>query len=461
MKAKGAENRALRLKAGDFEGLTFRIRKNVATAAEQIRTRGEYFSSLLEPMGEVYSFKGNNSLSRDKLNYDAGSVKNIHYGDIHTKFSTHFVITRELVPFINEAEECVIRDENLCTEGDMIFADASEDMADIGKAIEITHLNGERVVSGLHTILARRMGERIALGFGGHLFKSGWVRTQIQKEAQGAKVLGISPKRLRNVQLPLPNDSAEQQKIADCLSAVDELIAAQARKVDALKTHKKGLMQQLFPREGETQPRLRFPEFQGTTGWTLEKIENLAKRGSGHTPSKSVPEYYGGGVKWVSLADSKRLDAGFISETETNISELGIKNSSAVLHPAGAVLISRDAGVGKSAVMAVPMAVSQHFIVWVCDNQKLCNWFLYYLLQLMKPIFERIATGSTIKTIGLPFFKELSIAVPSVSEQKRIADCLTSLDTLITTATQELETLKTHKKGLMQQLFPSVEAGEG
>ena len=259
--------------------------------------------------------------------------------------------------------------------------------------------------------------------------------------------------------VPIPK-TAEQQKIADCLSSLDELIAAQARKVDALKTHKKGLMQQLFPREGETQPRLRFPEFQGATAWTMEKLENLAKRGSGHTPSKSVPEYYGGGVKWVSLADSKRLDAGLISETETNISELGIKNSSAVLHPAGTVLISRDAGVGKSAVMAVPMAVSQHFIVWVCDNQKLCNWFLYYLLQFMKPIFERIATGSTIKTIGLPFFKELSIAVPSVSEQQRIADCLTALDTLITAATQELETLKTHKKGLMQQLFPSPEVVE-
>ncbi|MCE1190975.1 MAG: restriction endonuclease subunit S [Acidovorax sp.] len=257
------------------------------------------------------------------------------------------------------------------------------------------------------------------------------------------------------VLIPRP---AEQKKIADCLSSLDELIAAQARKVDALKTHKKGLMQQLFPREGETQPRLRFPEFQGATGWAVEKLEYLAKRGSGHTPSKSVPEYYGGGVKWVSLADSKRLDAGFISETETNISELGIKNSSAVLHPAGTVLISRDAGVGKSAVMAVPMAVSQHFIVWNCDNQKLCNWFLYYLLQLMKPVFERIATGSTIKTIGLPFFKELSIAVPSVSEQKCIADCLTSLDALITAATQELETFKTHKKGLMQQLFPSAEA---
>jgi type I restriction enzyme S subunit len=257
------------------------------------------------------------------------------------------------------------------------------------------------------------------------------------------------------VKAPSP---AEQQKIADCLSSLDELIAAQVRKVDTLKTHKKGLMQQLFPREGETQPYLRFPEFDGASGWANESLEDLAKRGSGHTPGKSFPEYYGGGIKWVSLADSKRLDAGLIFESETEISELGIKRSSAVLHPAGTVLISRDAGVGKSAVMAVPMAVSQHFIVWICDGQKLSNWFLYYLLQLMKPIFERIATGSTIKTIGLPFFKSLRIAVPSLSEQQRIADCLKSLDEVITAATRALESLKTHKKGLMQQLFPSAEA---
>lgn len=82
----------------------------------------------------------------------------------------------------------------------------------------------------------------------------------------------------------------------------------------------------------------------------------------------------------------------------------------------------------------------------------------YYLLQEMKPIFERIATGSTIKTIGLPFFKELRIAIPTLPEQQRIADCLTSLDSLITAATQELGTLKTHKKGLMQQLFPLADA---
>ena len=85
---------------------------------------------------------------------------------------------------------------------------------------------------------------------------------------------------------------------------------------------------------------------------------------------------------------------------------------------------------------------------------------MYYLLQEMKPIFERIATGSTIKTIGLPFFKELRIAIPALPEQQRIANCLISLDEHITAATQELEGLKTHKKGLMQQLFPLAEALE-
>ena len=104
------------------------------------------------------------------------------------------------------------------------------------------------------------------------------------------------------------------------------------------------------------------------------------------------------------------------------------------------------------------MAVSQHFIVWTCNRRLLSNWFLYHLLQNSKPIFERAATGSTIKTIGLPFFKEMRIAIPKVKEQQRIADCLTSLDDLIAAQTQKLEALKTHKKGLMQQLFP---AGEG
>jgi type I restriction enzyme, S subunit len=263
--------------------------------------------------------------------------------------------------------------------------------------------------------------------------------------------------------VPLPkgeNSLAEQKKIANCLGSLDELIAAQGHKVNVLKTHKKGLMQQLFPREGRTQPRLRFPEYKGIGEWEEKKLEDLAKRGSGHTPSKSHPEYYNGGIKWVSLADSKRLDCGLIYDTAIEISDKGIQNSSAALHPEGTVIISRDAGVGKSAIMASPMAVSQHFIAWFCKHRLLSNWFLYHLLQNSKPIFERIATGSTIKTIGLQFFKDLVICIPSLPEQQRIADCLTSLEELISVETQKLEALKAQKKGLMQQLFPTTEVVE-
>ncbi|HDX8611615.1 restriction endonuclease subunit S [Aeromonas hydrophila] len=272
---------------------------------------------------------------------------------------------------------------------------------------------------------------------------------------KGAKnTIQITNSTFLSGRLPLPVDPAEQQKIAGCLSSLDELIAAETRKLGVLKVRKKGLMQQLFPRKDETVPRLRFPEFVKAEDWKEARLEDLSKRGSGHTPSKAHPEYYDGEIKWVSLADSKRLDSGLIEETDVKISEAGIQNSSAVLHPAGSVLLSRDAGVGKSAVMGSPMAVSQHFIVWTCKPDRLSNWFLYYTLQLNKAVFERVATGSTIKTIGLPFFIDFRLKVPSLAEQEMIAGCLTSLDSRIAAQVQLLEKLKAHKNGLTQQLFP-------
>jgi type I restriction enzyme S subunit len=151
------------------------------------------------------------------------------------------------------------------------------------------------------------------------------------------------------------------------------------------------------------------------------------------------------------------LDRGLITETEIQISQEGIDNSSAVLHPTGTVILSRDAGVGKSAILNSPMAVSQHFIAWICKDKTLSNWFLYYVLQLLKPMFESIATGSTVKTIGMPFFRDLEVLVPSFAEQQRIANCLSALDAQIASESAKRDALKTHKKGLMQQLFPTAE----
>ena len=285
-------------------------------------------------------------------------------------------------------------------------------------------------------------------------------RTRFEDLASGNLIPGLSRGDILDLEAGFPS-FLEQQKIATCLSSLDELTTLEAQKLDTLKAHKKGLMQQLFPAEGKTLPKLRFPEFQDAGEWEVKKIEELAKRGSGHTPSKRKPDYYNGGIKWVSLADSSKLDNGYIYETKVEISKEGIENSSAVLHPPGTVIISRDAGVGKSAILHSSMAVSQHFIAWLCDKSKLSNWFLYYFLQILKPKFEDIATGSTIKTIGLSYFKEFCIPIPSIPEQQKIATCLSSLDDLITAQTQKIETLKAHKKGLMQQLFPALDEVQG
>ncbi|WP_425259040.1 restriction endonuclease subunit S (plasmid) [Rubrivivax sp. RP6-9] len=187
-------------------------------------------------------------------------------------------------------------------------------------------------------------------------------------------------------------------------------------------------------------------------GWRRARLDAVARRASGHTPNKGESSYWNGGIKWVSLADSWRLDRGYIAVTEHEISEEGIKNSSAVLLPAGTVILSRDAGVGKSAVLAEPMAVSQHFIGWDCSvSNDLHNWFLYHWLQREKPEFERIAVGSTIKTIGLPFFVRLEIDLPPLVEQQRIAQILSTWDEAIESAVRLASNAKMAMSAMIEQ----------
>lgn len=167
-------------------------------------------------------------------------------------------------------------------------------------------------------------------------------------------------------------------------------------------------------------------------GWSRMRLDDAADRASGHTPDQGKPEYWNGGIRWVSLADSDKLDSGYVSETDKEISALGIRHSSAVLLPAETVVLSRDAGIGKSGILASEMAVSQHFIAWKCEEKgHLDPWFLYAWLQLNKAFFERMAVGSTIKTIGLPLFRRLTIDFPPLPEQRRIAEILRTWDEAI------------------------------
>ena len=197
-------------------------------------------------LGEVYRFLSTNSFSRDKLNFDAGSVFNIHYGDIHTKFQSVFRLGEEKVPLINpEVDLGKFSEERFCKEGDLVIADASEDYGDIGKAIELVDLGQSKVLAGLHTLHARQMNSELHKGYGARLMESQNVRKQVKLIAQGTKVLGISPGRMEKINLPIPCKE-EQKKIADFLTALDDKISLVAAEIDQAKTFKNGLLQQMF-----------------------------------------------------------------------------------------------------------------------------------------------------------------------------------------------------------------------
>lgn len=290
----------------------------------------------------------------------------------------------------------------------------------------------------------------------------------LKKLNQGTSINGIIRADLERHKVSIPIGIGHQQKIARILQTVDRAIEQTEALIDKYQQIKAGLMHDLFTRGIGPDGHLRPPHDQAPQlyqqtpigwipkEWHYELLDNLAIRGSGHTPSKSHPEYWNGGIKWLSLADSPKLDRLYISKTAFEISSKGIQNSSAVLHPPGIVALSRDAGIGKSAITTAPMAVSQHFMCWKCGDL-MDNHFLYYWLQNNKRVFENIAMGSTILTIGLSYFKRLRIACPTeLLEQIAISDKLRSMDNYIFSLRQDLEKIKKQKSGLMRDLLTGM-----
>jgi type I restriction enzyme S subunit len=188
--------------------------------------------------------------------------------------------------------------------------------------------------------------------------------------------------------------------------------------------------------------------------WPQVLLDSVALRGSGHTPNKKRAEYWGSQIKWVSLKDAPKLDKGVITTTAEQITPAGLANSSAVLHRRGSVILLRDAGIGKSAILGADMAVSQHFLAWNC-GPALNNEFLYYWFQYTKSEFERISNGSTIKTIGLDYFRQLRVPLPHIEEQRQIAERLSSIDQLLVSLDRLIAKKQAIKQGMMQQLLTS------
>lgn len=406
-------------------------------------------------LAELYGFKRTNTLSRDQLNYETGTVRNIHYGDIHTKFQARFRVSNECVPYVNsEAPDDSFNGKSCCEEGDIVLADASEDLNDVGKAIEIVSLDGQQVVAGTHTILATRHGDEPIVGFGGYLFQSAAVRAGIHKEAQGAKVYGISANRISTIPLLLPTTHAEQQKIAECLGSLDDLIAAEGRKLAALREHKKGLMQQLFPREGETRPRLRFPEFQDAPGWKKRALGELVEVATGQVEPTEPP------FCDMPHVSSEHIipNGGGLRELHS-AKELGQTSGKYLFGPTDLLYSKIRPALNKVASPDVEGTCSADIYPIRVIADDLTRTYLFYLL--LSDAFLQYAVKNSARSKIPKLNRETLLgflaSIPDQTEQHRIADCLASLDAMIAAQAEKLDALRTHKRGLMQQLFPSPE----
>lgn len=296
--------------------------------------------------------------------------------------------------------------------------------------------------------------------FSRYLFHSPVYRASISALAQGITRYNISKGKFLDLSLPIPTSENEQEKIADCLGSLDDLISAVADKIEALKGHKKGLMQQLFPANGKTTPVLRFLEFQNAGEWNKKILSDVCKlvRGPfGGALKKEIFVEDGYAVYEQSHAIHGDMNAFRYYITEDKFNEL-IRFA---ICP-NDIIMSCSGTLGKFAVIpnGYKKGVINQALLKLSTKKDNDYRFIKLLLELpgnQEQLLSESAGGAIKNVASVGQIKEMSLCIPKPKEQQKIADCFASIDDLITAQSNRLEQLKAHKKGLMQQLFPNIE----
>lgn len=416
----------------------------------------EEWESIL--FGKAFDFQQTNTFSRNQMNTQKGKVRNIHYGDVLIKYG---YVLRDIstIPYVNEDVDTDKYKNSYLQNGDVVIADTAEDLT-AGKAVEVQNVDCN-ILAGLHTMLCRP-NEQAAPGFWGYYINSPAYHNRIIPLITGAKVSSISKSNIIKTSV-VTTDFAEQQKIADCLSSLDDLITAEDKKLEALKAHKRGLMQKLFPTEGKTLPEWRFPEFRGSGEWNLIPIGEKVDLISGYAfkseeisqDESGTPLMRGINITEGFIRHNQDIDRFFMGEIkelekyQLQINDLVIgmdgskvgKNSSLITQcDNGALLVQRVARLRAESTATI------EFIFHHINSSKFHSYI------------ERINTSSGIPHISAQQIKDFEICFPpDIKEQQKIADCLSNIDGIITEQAKMIEALKLHKKGLMQGLFPSIE----
>lgn len=398
---------------------------------------GEWIDDTLKNIATFYKGK---RISKTDIS-ENGKLPCIRYGELYTHYQE---VVEEVISFTNiSSDELVLSRAN-----DVIIPSSGETREDIATATCVL-LDGVALGGDLNIIRTTTNG--IFLSY----YLNNAKKRQIAQMAQGVSVIHLYASQLQNLELSLPTIT-EQQKIANCLSSLDEWITAESKQLTVLKTHKTGLMQQLFPNEGETTPKLRFPEFQNDGEWEKSTIGDISFISSGGTPNRQNQSYWGGDIPWITTT---LIDFNYIDKAAEYITQKGLENSSAKKFKENTILMAmygQGKTRGKVAILSITAATNQACAAIQVKSNYNVNFVFQNLMSRYEEI-RKISNEGGQKNLSATIIKTIPFKYPPKEEQQKIADCLSSLDTLITAQTEKIEQLKHHKKGLMQQLFPALD----
>ena len=389
-------------------------------------------------IGEVFNFIKNYSNSRKELN-DYDDISYIHYGDIH-KYYRHRIIC-DKINFPKISAEKLSKDINKISyikNGDLIVVDASEDYDGVCTSAEIKNLS-YKLVSGLHTFVLRDKSNNFADGYKGYIFYNHDVHIQCCKFATGISVYGITQENLKNIQIMIP-PLDDQKRIADILSLCDDIIENLTKLIEKKELYKKGVMQRVLT------GKVRFNGF--TDEWEDTILNDVIEEKSVKNKNNEINL-----VLSVTNKDGFVIQNEFFSKTiaSKDLSNYKIVNKwDFAYNPArvnvGSISMLEDFDV---------CIVSPMYVVFSINTKKLDKYFFKYWVQShnFKGYIKSLSAGSVRSILSFNAMSTMRIKLPSIKEQERIAELLSTIDDEIDNLKKQLELRKLQKKGLMQRLL--------
>ena len=355
----------------------------------------------------VFEGLQNNTLSRAELNYESGTVKNVHYGDVLIKFGDYIDASVTELPYISDDAKADKFKNALLQDGDIVIADTAEDDT-VGKCTEIQGSEGLKLLSGLHTI-ACRPREEYGPKFLGYYINSPAYHSQLKPLMQGIKVTSISKSALQDTDMIMPKSVEEQTKIGEFFSKLDNLITLHHCRCESIKKYKNGMLQKMFPQNGERYPEIRFPGF--TDPWEQRKLCDVTDEfqsgkfiaAADIKPEGEYPVFGGNGLR--GYCDTYNHDGEF-----------------AIIGRQGALCGNMNYSCGKAYFTEHAVAVKA--------NDSSNTRFLYYLLDKMN--LGQYSDQSAQPGLAVGRLVKIESMFPSKEEQNVIGAFLTKIDETIT-----------------------------